>query len=468
LAGSLLSKAVIALFALAAVGCNAHSPALPNMNLPVANEMPLTSTYSDVWTTFAYDYKRSGFNPNVTNLTKSNVSRLVVRWKKNIGGKIYASPVTYGGNLIVATEGSWGGHPDAIVYDLSTKDGHVLWQFTIAGRVKSTPAIDPDAGLVIVGDQTSQPYAFALRLLDGSLIWQTRVRGRITAAPVVAGGVVYVGRAGGDEPQCTQGGISAIDESTGQIAWNWNVDPNPKKGGSVWGAIAYDDGHLIFGTGNTCEEPITTANGAVSLNLDGSPAWSMVAVKDSHYDADTGGGVMVFKGRAHFINKNGRFYALDKNSGNIVWKADLNPTSHRPHWSAGFATPSTDGVTIVEGSGFYPDSGSGDGEFCPLDTEQPTEVQPGFHSELHAMSLSGAVIWTRTMQNRLVGYVALTGGMGFAGLNKDFVAIDLTNGKTLWKHPVPNYIAASMVVVPSGVYGADENGNVYAFTLPSS
>ncbi|HMF28139.1 MAG TPA: hypothetical protein VKE42_05170, partial [Candidatus Cybelea sp.] len=66
--------------------------------------MPLSSSSNDVWTTFAYNYRRSGFNPNVTNLTKSNVSQLEVRWKRNVGDKIYASPVIYAGNLIVATE----------------------------------------------------------------------------------------------------------------------------------------------------------------------------------------------------------------------------------------------------------------------------------------------------------------------------------------------------------------------------
>jgi outer membrane protein assembly factor BamB len=453
-------------FALAAA-CNARQQALPNMQLPVANDLPLSSSSGDVWTTFAYDYRRTGFNRNVTDLTKSNVAELKVRWKKNLGDKIYASPVTYAGNLIVATEGAWGGNPGSLVYDLNAADGRVLWKYAIPGRVKSTPAIDPDAGLVIVGDQATQPYAFALRLLDGSLVWQTHVRGRITASPVVAGGVVYVGVAGGDPPSCTQGGISAITESTGEVLWTWSVDPNPRKGGSVWGAIGFDGANLIFGTGNTCEKPITTANGAVSLKLNGEPAWSMVAVKDSHVDSDTGSGVMIFKEHAHFMNKNGRFYSVNKETGSIAWKDDLNPTSHVHNWSGGFATPTTDGTTIVEGSGFYKDAGPGDGEFCPLDTANPSEVQTGFHSELHGMTLGGDVIWTRTMQNRIVGYVALTGGMGFAGLNKEFVALDLTTGKTLWKHPAADYIAASMVLVPSGIYAADEAGNVYAFGLPS-
>ena len=45
------------------------------------------------------------------------------------------------------------------------------------------------------------------------------------------------------------------------------------------GAIAYDGTHPIFGTGNTCQTPIMTSNGAVSLNPDGTANWDMVAVR---------------------------------------------------------------------------------------------------------------------------------------------------------------------------------------------
>jgi hypothetical protein len=463
-------RAIVAAVALAAAGgCNARQQALPNTNLPFTNQSRLgNSSSNDAWTMFAYDYNRSGYNPNVTNLTKSNVSSLQLRWEKNVGDKVFASPVTYGGNLIVVTEGDWGGNPNSVVYDLSTYDGHVIWQYPMGRRGKMTPVIDPVAGLVILGRQSRQSYILALRLLDGSLAWRTPIRGRPTGAPVVAGGMVYTGRAGGDPPQCTQGGISAINESTGQIAWNWYVNQTPHKGGSVWSSIAFDGTNLIFGTGNTCEEPITTANGAVSLNLNGQPNWSMVAVKDSRYDSDTGGGVMLYNGQAQFINKNGMYYALDKTSGNIVWKTDLNNQATGRNARGGFATPSTDGTTILEGSGFYKStSGAGNGEFCMLYAARPTEVQSGYNSKLKAMNLYGKVLWSVTMQNRLVGDVALADGIGFVPLNQSFVALDETNGHTLWSYAAPDYIDASMIVVPSGIYGADEAGNVYAFALPS-
>jgi outer membrane protein assembly factor BamB len=468
--------AIVAISALAAVGCNARPQALPNMDLPAANGIELRGAGSnDDWTTFAHDNERSGFNPAVTRLTRSTVSGLRLRWKRNISDEIFASPVIYDGNLIVVSEGSKKGRPGSVVYDFATSDGRLLWKFAMGAEAQMTPAIDPDADLVIVGNEekrhrrSNPSYVFALRLVDGSLVWRRPVYALLRAAPVVAGGSVYVGRAGGDPPSCVRGGVTAINESTGKVDWSWSVDPKPDEGGSVWGAIAYDGTHLIFGTGNTCKTPIPTANGAVSLNLDGKPAWSMVAVKDALYDSDTGGGVLLFHGRAHFINKNGLFYALDKETGNIAWSTDLNPYVHRPYWRGGVASPTTDGTTIVEGSGLYQNSGSDDGgEFCELTAAKPGEVFAGFHSKLQGINLSGHVLWARDMQNRLVGYVALAQGLGFAGLNKDFVALDLSTGKTLWSHQTPYYIDASMVVVPSGVYGADDGGNIYAFALRKS
>src|SRR5579862_831003 len=193
---------IVAVFAMAAA-CNAHQQAIPNTNEPLASQNRLGNSSSyDAWTTFGYDDNRTGYNPNVTNLTKSNVSQLQLRWTVNLGDAVFASPVEYAGNLIVVTEGTWGGNPDSVVYDLSTYDGHVIWKYTLGRRDKMTPAIDPDAGLVILGRQSRQSYIYALRLLDGTLVWRTKIKGRPGGAPLVAGGMVYTGRAGGDPPGC--------------------------------------------------------------------------------------------------------------------------------------------------------------------------------------------------------------------------------------------------------------------------
>jgi outer membrane protein assembly factor BamB len=465
---------VAVLSALGIAGCNSRPEALPATDVPFVGDLGREAVGAgDDWTTFARDYRRSGFEASLTPFSPATVSKLRLRWRKYLGGEISASPLAYAGNIIVVTRGiSKFTTAGSFVYDFRAKDGRELWRFAMGAEGKMTPTIDPVAGLVIVGNvqrnRTDSSYLFALRLLDGSVAWRQQIHGTLHATPIVVGGRVYVGRAGADPPECLQGGITALDESTGKIEWNWNVDPHPHEGGSVWGAIAYDGAHLIFGTGNTCQGLVPTANGAVSLGLDGKPVWSIVAVKNSYYDSDTGSGVMLFGGRAHFLNKNGRLYAVDQETGKLEWTTDLNPSAGPPSWLGGFATPSTDGSTIVEGSGLYKNGNSAvSGDYCLLSDVKPDESFTGLYSKLQGMDMSGRILWTRSMQNRLVGYVALANHIGFVGLNQDFVAFDVSTGRTLWSYHVPYYIDASVVVVPSGVYAADDGGNVYAFALPS-
>ena len=467
---------LLALSGCITVGCTSQQQQLPIGVVPGTNPvMAAPGGKTDEWTTFAYDYKRSAFNPAVTTINAANVGKLKLRWKVNVAdSKIAASPVIYAGNMIVVTFGpKKTAGPTATVYDLSTTDGHTIWKYNMGANAKMTPTIDAAAGLVIIGNEqmverkTSPSYMFALRLLDGKLVWRVPSIGLFRSPPLVAGGAVYAGLAGGDPPICTQGGIVAINETTGAVNWKWSVDPKPQQGGSVWGAIAFDGTHPVFGTGNTCQTPIMTSNGAVSLNPNGKPNWNMIAVKRSTADSDTGGGVMLYKDRAYFINKNGIFYAVGEATGKILWSTTLNPYAVNPSWDGGFASPATDGNTLVVGSGLYKGTTTGGGgDFCFIDSA-PDEVIAGYHSKMQGLDFSGKVLWTRTMQNRLIGYVAVLKGIGFVGLNEEFVAFDLRTGKTLWHYAAPAYIDASMVIVPSGVYGADDSGNVYAFAMPS-
>jgi outer membrane protein assembly factor BamB len=70
------------------------------------------------------------------------------------------------------------------------------------------------------------------------------------------------------------------------------------------------------------------------------------------------------------------------------------------------------------------------------------------------------------MTNGLEGYVAINNGLAFAGFDDSAGALDIGTGSVLWTAPTSDLVVASPVVVPSGVYAADESGNVYAFTLP--
>jgi outer membrane protein assembly factor BamB len=462
-----LSFALTLVWASAALAACGRQAGLPSelSQAPSNRTAAAVSGRGDDWVTFGRDYERTGFQPQSGGLSAGNVAKLRVRWKRSVGQSVYASPLAYGGNVIVVTLGE-GTHAHSTVFDFRASDGLLLWKRALLGGVRATPSIDPATSELFVSDRIKLPNpsnVYAIRLLDGSIAWQQHVPGFTHASPVVAGGRVYVGVGGGDPPVCTNGGIMAFDEQTGAPLWRWKVSSQSAGGGSVWGAIAYDGQHLFAGTGNTCSTPVTTANGAVALNLDGSVAWNYTAVQDSMIDDDTGSGILLSDGRATFVNKDGSLFSVGQGDGTLVWKT---PLGAEDEWG-GYATPSTDGSTIVVGAGFFFDTpaSAGASNVVPMQG-QPSDVLAGATSRLDGLDDAGVVRWTRTMTNRITGDVALSNGLAFTALDRALVVLDLKTGKTLWRYATPNYIDASPIVVPSGVYAADDNGNVIALSIP--
>ena len=326
-----------------AIATAAALPAPALVPAPAATALP-----GDDWVTFAHDYKRTGLETNNTTITAKTVARLALKWKANVGGGVYDSPLVYGGNVIVATV------QNGAVYDFAADTGKLLWTTTIGNELRATPSIAD--GLVFVGNRLASPaslplpsYLYALRLLDGSIAWRAPLNGVTHGSPVVANGKVFIGTAGGDPPQCINGGITALDESTGTQLWKWEVNPQAHGGGSVWGAVSYDGTYLFFGTGNTCQRPIMTANGAAALTTDGTLAWSFVAARDSYADDDTGSGVLLTQQKASFMSKNGSLYSLDRATGGMLADLPLGAVDQR----GGFTTPTSDGSTILAGVGYF-------------------------------------------------------------------------------------------------------------------
>lgn len=457
------------LLALLLSGCAAGAPVAQNAGFEPG--VSGSAYAADDWVTFAHDDMRSGFQSK-TGITAANVKSLRLKWKSSVKDAVVASPLVWDGNVVVVTLGL--SKLGATVYDFRAQDGALMWKTVIGGKAVQTPVIDPDNGKLFVGNELSSPlglptpsFFFAIDMLDGKILWRHTIDGIAHAAPIAFGGTVYTGSAGGDAPGCLNGGVMAFDEATGTLRWDWHVNSrvSPYGGGGVWGALAYDGTHLIFGTGNTCQSPVPTSNGAVALKLDGKVAWSFVAVKQSLNDSDTGGGVLISAHKAYFINKNGTFYSLLASTGQQAWANSLNDSYGEV---GGFATPSTDGSTIVVGAGTFASTANAarlpDRVLCALEPRgYPQEAFVGHVARVVAMNASGTVLWSRDMQNRLVGYVALLPGLALTGLDQNLVALDLRTGKELWKYAAPADFGASPVVVPSGVYAADSAGNVYRF-----
>lgn len=454
-----------------------------------------TPPYStDDWTTFAHDDQRTGNQTQSAGISLTNVTSLRVAWQSSqLDSAFIASPVVYGGLVIVASA-------DGVVYALNAQSGALVWKTTLPmilpaganeGRVKSTPAIDGDRlflGDIYLNTNLPDGYSdnpefpsdfYALSLTTGDIIWTTRLPGIIRGQPLAMNGRVYIGTAGGDPLNCLQGGMQALDESSGSVLWSWVVSPIPGNGGTSWSPVTFDGSHIVFGTGNTCTVPEPTANAVVALNLDGTLAWSFQGfdnrnnsdTENTLNDNDQGGGIDYVNGTYYFENKDGNLYSL---------VAPNLPQFIVPLGGAGsIATPTTDGTMVVADVGhILSDDGKSKhkiGEwYLDLSNKVPRfRTKNGFaphesSSEgLVGYDLGGNPKWLVPSTSVVYQYAAINNGVVYVGVNGTLSTYSLQSGKwTGWAFvPIPknDSFMAGPVVVPSGLYAADIAGYVYAF-----
>ncbi len=465
--------AILAVAVLATNGCGGAGvgPSSPAASSPGAQStMTPTGPYAtDDWKTFAHDFQRTGYQSN-TNITTTNAHELTLQWKTALGEQVYSSPLVYDGNIIVVSTNGY-------VYDLSPTSGAIIWKTLLPApsteQILGTPTIDGET--VFIGnrqaDSSGNPapsYIYALSLETGALQWQTKINGLTHDSPLVVNGTVYIGTSGGD--YCPiNGGVTALSESTGKIQWTWIVNSlyPTNGGGSVWGSIAYDGTHLVFGTGNTCQSPITTADGFVALTTSGSVVWSYPATTNSATDDDVGAAVSIVDGMATGMSKNGSLYHFSPTTGQVSWSVPLGAQDQ----SGGFASPTSDGTTIVVGAGFFCETTTCTSEVRSDSwrarlTGRPENVVSGWNSRFVATDMMGDVLWKKTMTSTIDNYAAMSPGLVYVGLDDVLDVLNTQSGNALWTYTAPNRFESGPVVVPSGLYAVDYSGNVYRFTIP--
>jgi len=471
---------IIAVLILAALisGCGGTAPTAPSLGAAASlaagspcAEASASSTQSDDWVTFNHDQLHSGCESQSTGISSANVSQLHKVWEFSQSNQIFANPIAVNGTVYVATLQA------GTVFALNAGTGAEEWSAVIGsgpgGEIRQTPVYDD--GLLFVGIHGFGPETaagtfpplpssiFALRASTGQIVWSAALQGDVRASPAVVNGDVFVPVAGGDPPFCLQGGISAFNETNGQPLWTYFVDPTSADGGSVWSPVAYDGSQLIFGTGNTCVQTPLSANAVVSLNpANGAVNWD-VNTAPQLTDSDVGGGALIVDGMVVILGKNGIIYYLDERTGAVLHQVQTGVAN----MAAGFATASTDGSTIIIGTGPVSSGAS-----SQRGDEDPTHFFGSVRSDatagggrLIALDLTGKVKWTLSTQSVVHTSVAITGGVAFATVNNAVEAISIATGQTLWSYPLPAGVLASPIVVPSGVYAADLAGNVYKFAL---
>lgn len=215
----------------------------------------------------------------------------------------FATPEVSGGKVYV------GVHKE-IFYAIDAKRGKKLWKFKTHGPVHAQAKVHD--GKVYFGDMEGVVYA--LDAETGKPLWMTRLAGPVMSAPLMVGSRLYI-------PTLTKH-LAALDLAEGKIIWQVNFS-GPESGFSVNGSAD----PVLFGD----RILVGYSDGALMAHYlaDGQPAWVKQLgdpVAEFH-DVDAtvrldSPAIVADNTTAYVTSADGRLYALNPNSGEILWRAE--------------------------------------------------------------------------------------------------------------------------------------------------
>ena len=364
----------------------------------------------------------------------------------------------------------------------------------------------------------------------GALHWITMVDRHpaaiITGSPVVLGNVVYVGVSSIEEslavspayPCCTfRGSMVALNLQTGQVLWQTytvpdnNANPDGYSGGAIWQPPAIDTarGSLFVGTGNNYEVPQSVKDclaastpsaqpscfdakdyfdAALSLDLktgqvkwarrvQGVDVWTVACVRNpnpvscpvpSSPDFDlSGSGPNLLPGLVGFGQKSGIYWALNPDTGTIIWSSVVGPGATLGGIEWGTATDGQHIFVAITNSAH---------QSYPLINGQT--ITWGAWSALDAAT--GKILWQTADPAEAVdmGSVSVANGVLYApSFSGNMHALDATTGQILWTFASGGSVLDGPSIANGIVYwgsgyaktgGGTANNKVFAFSVHGS
>ena len=406
-----------------------------------------------------------------------------VLWQRGLGSQTYGNPIVAGGKVYVGTNNGGGWRKDkypaeddkGVLLCFDQKDGEFLWQLTReklgTGRVNdwllqgicSVPAVEGDRMWVVTNrcelmcldtagfhddendgdvkdevDSTKQ---------DADIVWNLDMIEELgvfphnlaTSSPVVHGDTVYVVTSNGvDEahlnvPSPRAPCFLAVDKNTGKVKWEHN---QPFDG-------------ILHGQ------------------------WSSPAV-----------GVVNGKAQVIFPGGDGWVYAHDAESGEEIWKCDLNPKDTK--WelygkgtrNAIISTPVFYEDSVLIAVGQDPEHGEGVGYLWRIDATKTGDVsaEVGDIGSKGKPNSNAGIVWVYGGEHenengdvdavfrRTMSTVAVYEGMVFAADLSGFVhCVDLQSGQRHWEHDMLSGVWGSPLAVDGKVFIGNEDGTLTIF-----
>lgn len=168
--------------------------------LPAPSSSITTESLPGEWAVHQRDLLHTGAVPGPAVSPSGEI-----QWEYQTGSSLLASPAVAGGMIFLPTG-------DGRLLALNEDTGEEVWTHQVIGPMNITPAVVDD--LVIIGQRSG--LMVALIRDTGAIQWAFQGKGAIMGSPIVLDGVVYLGTAGHM--------IYALDARTGELRWEREVD----------------------------------------------------------------------------------------------------------------------------------------------------------------------------------------------------------------------------------------------------
>jgi outer membrane protein assembly factor BamB len=438
---------------------------------------------TDRWPMFGGSPDRNMVSPvkNVTiDFSLEGGDRLL--WTAQLGSQTYGNPIVAGGKVFVATNNAAGylekypGDQDkGVLACFDAETGEFLWQLTrdkldTGGEndwplqgICSSPIVEENRLWVVTNrcellcldvdgfrnGKNSGPFVDEVDQSerDADIIWKLDMIKELgvyphhlaTSSPVIHEDKVFLltsngaNEAGTEVPAPQAPSFLAVDKNTGEVVWQHN-QPGDKI-------------------------------------LDGQ--WSSPAV-----------GIVKGKAQVYFPGGDGWLYAHDAESGEEIWRFDMNPKAAQ--WLGGgrgernymIATPVFYQNSVLLAAGQEPEHGDGVSFLYRIDATKTGDISAelGEWGQPGTPNPNSGVLWAygglgedqEPAFRRSIATVAISEGMVFIPDFAGFVhCLDLETGQRHWEHDLMAHVWGAPVVVDGKVFVGNEDGNLVIFKATS-
>ncbi|TWT55465.1 Outer membrane protein assembly factor BamB precursor [Thalassoglobus neptunius] len=317
-----------------------------------------------------------------------------------------------------------------------------------------------------------------------NVTWKHEIPGRGHASPVIVGDRVFIATA---DPQKETQSLLCLSRETGEVLWNQVVNqgglPRIHSKNSQASATPASDGHLVFVTFANHERVQLAA-----YDMEGALVWDCDA---GPYQSDHGFGASpTLFGRSVIVagdsSLNGFLAAVDRASGDILWRVQRDGPGQRGNYSTPIVAtlagrPQLIQTGYLQTKSYDPSNGEllwtidGPSKVTAnsVASSDPYLLISGGYDEKQILCVKvegdgtdASVIWEGS---RNVSYVPSPVIVENTALlladDGTLAAFDLETGKQKWRERLGGNFSATPIQVGEKFYVPDEDGTVFVFEV---